>query len=362
VAPRSLDDASALASGDPGGMLALAASTGPQLRAGFEIGLSTPGLPLAEGLTSVALCGMGGSGVAGDLVRTVHGPRSVLPVLSVKGYVLPEFCGRDTLVVASSFSGNTEETVGAYTEAAARGCRTVAISAGGELAALAEADETARVAVPDDVAMPRAALGYLLGATLGVLDAIGLLRTAAAVEEAAAVADETAARLDPERPIGQNEAKQVAAWLAGRMAVIWGSEGVAEAPALRWRTQINENAKLPAFASALPELDHNEVEGWSEGTGAPFGLVVLRHEGEPPGIAARVPATLESVARAGLDHVEVWAPAKAGPLASAVALIVMGDLASVYLGIARGVDPTPIPVLSGLKERLRAAAPPERGM
>src|SRR6266498_2154246 len=104
----------------------------------------------------------------------------------------------------------------------ARGCRTVAISAGGELAALAEADETARVAVPDDVAMPRAALGYLLGATLGVLDAIGLLRTAAAVEEAAAVADETAARLDPERPIGQNEAKQVAAWLAGRMAVIWG--------------------------------------------------------------------------------------------------------------------------------------------
>jgi glucose/mannose-6-phosphate isomerase len=134
--------------------------------------------------------------------------------------------------------------------------------------------------------------------------------------------------------------------------VIWGSEGIAEPAAIRWRCELNENAKVPAFSSVLPELDHNEVEGWSPGAGRGFGLVILRHHGEHASVGARVQATLDSIEDAGLESREAWA-ARSGPLASVLGLIMVGDLASTYLAILRGVDPTPIPVLTGLKERLR---------
>jgi glucose/mannose-6-phosphate isomerase len=134
--------------------------------------------------------------------------------------------------------------------------------------------------------------------------------------------------------------------------VIWGSEGPAEAAAVRWKTQCNENAKTPAFASWLPELDHNEVEGWSREAGDPFGVVILRHPGEHPRIAARVEATLAAISDADLPVRQVGVEASE-PLAALCSLIVMGDFTSTYLAIAAGVDPMPVLTLSGLKERLR---------
>jgi glucose/mannose-6-phosphate isomerase len=201
--------------------------------------------------------------------------------------------------------------------------------------------------------MPRAALGFLSGAAMGVLEAIGLLPPFEAdVGEAERVLGSLAADLGAEAPAERNEAKSLAAWLAGRMPVVWGTEGLAAAAALRWKTQMNENAKVPAFAGILPELDHNEVEGWSEGTGAGFAVIALRHRAEHPRIAPRVAATTTVVGPSKLEVHEVKAEGF-GPVESLFSLVMLGDFVSTYLGILRGVDPLAIPVLTSLKERLR---------
>jgi glucose/mannose-6-phosphate isomerase len=296
---------------------------------------------------------MGGSGVAGDVLRSLYAARLHVPVVVTKGYGLPEFCGRDTLVLAMSFSGNTEETLSAYGEAVDRGCRVVSVCAGGELAALSEADDVARVPIPPEVPVPRAALGYLAAAPLGVLDAMGLLAHAPEdVAESGRTVDALAPTLHPSVPIEANEAKALAAWLSSRTVLIWGSEGLAEAPALRWKAQFNENAKVPAWSSALPELDHNEIEGWADGAGRGYGAVILRHGHEHPRMGRRVQATLDAIARSGLDARQVWARGDR-PMAALFWLMMMGDFIAIYLAILQGIDPTPIPVLTALKTRLR---------
>ncbi len=349
-----LDDPAALAAADPEGMLAEVAALGSQLRRGFQTAAAVPDLPSGTGVREVVVCGMGGSGVAGDVTRALYADRLGVPVVVVKGYRLPEFAGRDTLVFAVSFSGNTEETLAAYAEATERGCRVVAVSAGGELAARAAEDDAAYVPVPPEVPMPRAAIGYLATAPLGVLDAVGLVPPAGEeVLRAAGELDALAGELGPGATTATNEAKAMAGWIGGRTPVIWGSEGIAEAAALRWRTQVNENAKGPAFWNALSELDHNEIEGWAAGSGAPYALVVLRHGGEHPRTAPRLEATLAAIQGSGLEHQEVWARG-GSPLAQLFSLVMLGDFASAYLGILRGVDPMPVPVLMSLKERLRS--------
>jgi glucose/mannose-6-phosphate isomerase len=276
-------------------------------------------------------------------------------VLVVKGYSLPAFCGGDTLVFACSFSGNTEETVAAYTEAVARGCRVVAVASGGKLASLAETDDTPFVRLTDPMRMPRAALGSLAAAPIGVLDAMGLVPGAEEeVGTTADLLDRLSEELGPDRPAQANEAKSVAGWLGERVPLVWGTEGPAEAAALRWKTQFNENAKVPAFSSTLPELGHNEVEGWSAGRGERFAVLVLRTPGEPPRVGPRLAATRGALTASGLVFRQVMGR-EGPPLASLFGLILLGDFASAYLGLARGVDPSPVPVLMGLKESLAGA-------
>jgi glucose/mannose-6-phosphate isomerase len=353
VREATLDDPGAIAGGDPGGMLSLVASLGDQLADGFRSGASTPSLPSGEGVRSLVLCGMGGSGVAGDVVRALYVDRLAVPITVCRGYSVPESCGRDTLVIAVSFSGDTEETVAAYVDAVSRGARVVTIAGEGELASLSEADDVARVPSPGDISMPRAALGFLSGAAIGVLDAVGLVPPASeGVDEASGHLRQFAGSLGPDRPAEANEAKALASWIHGRTPIIWGSEGLSEAAAVRWKAQCNENAKVPAFWGVIPEIDHNEVEGWAGDAGRAYAAIVLRHRGEHPRIAPRVEATTRAVSASGLLVQEVWATHPA-PLAALLSMIMVGDFTTTYLGILRGVDPTPVPVLTGLKARLR---------
>jgi glucose/mannose-6-phosphate isomerase len=334
-------------------MLRLAAELGSQLRGGFRSATEAPALPEGDGVRSVVVCGMGGSGVAGDILLALFSGRLTVPVVVTKGYELPEFCGRDTLVVASSFSGNTEETLSAYAQAVARGCRVVAVSAGGELEKLADADGAPHVSLPSDVPMPRAALGFLAGAPLGIVHAMELVPSQAdEVARVSAALDDLGASIGPGRPEAENPAKELASWIGTRTPLIWGSEGAAATAALRWKTQVNENAKGPAHHAVLPELDHNEIEGWGPGTGPGHVVLILRHGDEHPRMEPRIAATREVLEASGLEVREVRAP-MAGIMGALFSLVMMGDMTTVYLAVRRGVDPLPVPILSAVKERLR---------
>jgi glucose/mannose-6-phosphate isomerase len=339
---------------DPSGMLRTVLDLGAQCRTGYERGRAVRGLPDAAGLTAVVACGMGGSGVAGDVLRALYRDRLGLPFEVVKDAVLPEFCGKDTLVVCSSFSGRTAETLACFDVASERGCRLLVVSSGGELSKLAGDRGVPVVTVPtDDIPGPRAALGLLLFATLGALELMGLVPAVAEdLEESLSVLSSLASELGSER--SDNAAIELARWIGDRSAVVWGAEGLGSVAATRWKTQLNENAKTPAFASSLPELDHNEIVGWTEGTGGRFVLLMLRHEGEHPQVALRFPASMEIASVSGIEGRDVWARGESS-LSRLLSLVMMGDAVSVYLGVLRGFDPTPIENIERLKKVLEDA-------
>jgi glucose/mannose-6-phosphate isomerase len=344
-------DAAALRAADPSDMLGTIGGLSGQVRAGYRAGLEARDLPSGEGVRSIALLGMGGSGLPGDVVRALLQDRLGVPIVVSKGYRLPEFCHMDTLVVAVSYSGNTEETVGAYREAVARGCRIVAICGGGELAARAAEDGVPVVGVTGSFPAPRAALGYLSLAALGVLEAVELGPALGPdLEEAARVVDGVATRCGPGAE--KSPARELAVRIGDRLPLVWGADSIGEVAAARWKTQVNENAKRPAFSAALPELDHNEIEGWSAGQGRGYFLVILRTAAEHPGMGARVTASLEAIADAGMEHAEVHAEG-AVPMAQLLSLVQIGDYVSCYLALDAGVDPTPIDRIESMKLSLR---------
>ena len=346
-----LDDAGALRAADPGGMLEAVISLPSQCREGYRLGLDAPDLPSADGATAIAYCGMGGSAVGGDVLAALAAPRLRMPVAVVRTSELPEWVGPHTLVVASSYSGTTGETLALFEEAVERGCRLVVVTSGGELARRAEELELGRVSVPGG-SMPRAAFGYLALGALGALGAMGVLPSLAAdVDEAVLELEGVIGREGPDVPADANASKRLATAIGERVPVLWGADGIAAVAAERWRTQFNENAKVPAFAATMPELDHNEVVGWAGGRGDGFAVVALRHEGEPADVAARFEPSIEIAGASGALTQEVWAHGRS-PLARLLTLVQTGDLVSTYLGIARGVDPSPIDAIVRLKRTL----------
>lgn len=306
----------------------------------------------ADGVSSVVFCAMGGSAAAGDLIAAAYRDAFVLPVGLHRGYTLPSYAGRDTLVVCVSYSGNTEETLAAYGEAVRRGCRVGVVASGGTLADRAEEDGVPFVEVPSGIPMPRAALGHLAGACLGLLGAAGLVTESMGLDEIVEGAlAPLAERLGPDSATPENHAKDIAGWIGDRVPVVWGSEGIAEPAAWRWKCAFNENAKIPAFSASLPELDHHEVAGWSAGRGVGFALLVLRHDGEHPSIDRRVSATLAAIQDAGLEHREVLAEGEL-PIVRGLALMLTGDATSTYHAMARGIDPMPIEAIDRVKKEL----------
>ena len=347
----SLDDAAGLRAGDPSGMLAAFASAGNQLREGYGSARSS-GVPFSGEARSVTFCAMGGSAAAGDVAASSFEDRAPVLMTTLRGYRVPNGYGEDDLVVCASYSGNTEETVAAFGEARERGCTTVAVCGGGALAEAARRAEAPLVLIPAGAPVPRAGLGSLVGGVLGATVAAGVLSGVdGEVETAAGTVDALTGALGPDVPQGQNEAKELAAWVGERIPLIWGSEGISAAAAWRWKTAFNENAEVPAFASALPELDHHEVVGWTAKRGQGFCLLILREEGEHERIQPRLDATLEEMADAGLEWRQVWARGDTA-LGRCLSLVALGDLASAYHGLARGIDPAAMEPLVRIKERL----------
>jgi glucose/mannose-6-phosphate isomerase len=348
-----LDDVQALRAVDASDMLGTIAGLAADCRSSYDASKALD-LPSAEGVASVVVCGMGGSAVSGDLLRSVFRDRIGVPIDVNRSPSLPEYAGSRTLVLASSYSGGTSETLGAFRTAVARGCRLLAVTGGGSLAEGATAAGAPVVRLPAGF-QPRAALGHLGFATLGALEGMGLLPPMASdVDETVAELERLTSQMVPDVPSDGNPAKQLASLIGERVPVIWGAEGIGSVAAMRWKTQMNENAKVPAFASAMSELDHNEVVGWTRPYGARFTLIALRHGGEQPEIEARFPLSYQIAEAAGVAVQEVRAGGRSA-LARLMGLIIVGDFVSAYLALRRGIDPTPVDVIVRLKAALADA-------
>jgi len=350
----TLDDPAARARIDAAGMLGVVERTAEQWAEAVRRALGAEGLPDAAGIASVAVCGMGGSGIAGDVLQAIAAPRASIPVAVVKGYQLPSWVGPDTLCIFLSYSGNTEETLACFKQAEARDARLVVVSTGGALAARAT-DRGVAVMTPVAGLQPRAAFASLVAPVLIVAQRLGILDDVAdEVAETEHVLRDRARALGGDVPTADNEAKRLAERLDGGLPWIWGQDGILAAAAARWRTQLNENAKVPAISSVLPELDHNEIAGWDPGVAAmkDIVLVTLRDTDEHPRVATRIGLTLRAMSHRVGGIAEAYATG-VSPLARLMSAVLLGDFTSVYLALRRGVDPTPVEALERVKNELR---------
>jgi glucose/mannose-6-phosphate isomerase len=314
-------------------------------------------LPSADGITNVVVLGMGGSGIGGDVLTAIAAPSAPVPVVVVKDYDLPAFVGPDSLVFACSFSGNTEETLTAATEAVRRRARLVVVASGGALTALAGEHDAPVVAVPATIPHPRAAIGALTVPPLVVLERLGLLRPEDASVAITAAVTQLKSRRDKIVGAGANsDPARLARQIGRTIPLVHGGGPLGAAAALRWKCQVNENPKSPAFAATQPELCHNEVTGWGQHgdvTRQLITLVMLRHDFEHPQVARRFALVADLLDEVVASMVEVRA-AGAGRLAQVFDLVLIGDFVALELAAREGVDPGPIPILTELKEALAA--------
>jgi glucose/mannose-6-phosphate isomerase len=336
------------------GILDALASLPEQLTAGLEAGRGLDGLPDHDDVEHVVVLGMGGSAIAGEVLVAAAGPYLPVPVLVFRGYSVPAFVGEGSLVFAISFSGDTEETVEAVTEAALSGAKVVAVTQGGELARLAEAWEAPLVHIPDGIPQPRAALGALAVPPLAVLEEIGLFPGASHWVEAAA--EQVATRRDELLRPG-SLAEELARQIGRTIPLIHGG-GLGAVAAHRWKTQMNENAKAPAFWNSQPEVCHNEVAGWGQHgdlTRQVFTLVNLRHDFEHPQVMQRFDLTGGLLQEVVASVAEVQAEGE-GELAQLLDLILVGDFTSTHLAMQEGVDPGPVPAIDQIKSAMATSA------
>jgi glucose/mannose-6-phosphate isomerase len=319
-----------------------------------------PGLaglqPLPARPTRVMVCGMGGSAVAGDLAAPLVAAAGH-ELLVQRDYVLPRWVGPETLIVISSYSGDTAEVLAACTEAGRRGCPRLALAAGGELARLATEARFPLIALPPELP-PRAAIGHSLGGLLWGLHRLGLLASPAAdLAAALGTLREGNERLLPRG--APSPLAPLAAACRDAFVVVFTTSPETHGPGLRLKAQLNENAKCPSCVAAFPELDHNEIVGWElpPARRDGFVLIVLRGDDELAQTSRRVAVTLELLAgQFAAIHQE---QARGGvALARILSLVQFADHLSCEVAAARGVDPMPVARIDRLKEALQKGTCP----
>jgi glucose/mannose-6-phosphate isomerase len=338
---------------DTQGMFEVTASLPEQVATAAAAARGTADLPSREEIENVVVFGMGGSGVAGDILLAAAAPFMPVPVVVVNGYECPHFVGDGTLVFAISFSGNTEETVQATTDAAVTGARVVAVTSGGELEKLASSWGAPVIPVPGSIPQPRGALGAMAIPPLVVLEEIGLFPGATQWIDRAT--NQLRRRRDQLVSAGEKSlAAEIARRIGRTIPLLHGGGAVGATAAQRWKTQVNENANAPAFWSSHPELCHNEVQGWGQHgdvTRQVMTLVTLRHDGEHPQVARRFDIVAELMREVVADIIEVQAEGD-GDLAQLLDLILIGDFVSLEMAGREGIDPGPVPTLVSIKSAL----------
>jgi glucose/mannose-6-phosphate isomerase len=336
------------------GMWSATAALPEQVESAVSAARGLKDLPTHERVENVVVLGMGGSGIAGDVLVAVAAPFMSVPVTVVKGYEPPDYVGTGSLVFAMSFSGNTEETLEAAAGAYEAGASMIVVAGGGALVRLAGEWDVPVVPVPTSIPQPRAALGAMAIPPLVLLEEIGLFP--GALQWVDQAVDQLRVRRDELiRP--ESLAQELAHRIGRTIPLVHSSGDLGAAAALRWKAQVNENAKAPAFFNVYPELCHNEIAGWGcngDVTRQVITLVNLRHDAEHPQVLRRFDIVAEILREVVADILEVRAEGE-GDLAQLLDLILIGDFVSLHLAAHEGIDPGPVPVLVELKERLRRA-------
>lgn len=337
---------------DPKGMYTWIREFPDQVRKAVAIGKAAKAPYTAKKFSAVVLTGLGGSAIGGDLLRSYLADEMKVPFIVNRGYALPAFVGKNTLVIVSSYSGNTEETIASHKDAARRKAKVLCISTGGETQRLAKKYGHPWVQIPGGLS-PRAALGLSFFPLLVLLSKMGFIRSKdREIRETIAVLGDLSARYsDP--TAADNAALMLATALKDRLPVVYSSTDHLDAINVRWRGQINENAKQLAHGHVLPEMNHNELVGWKC---APELLrqthvIFLRDSGTHPRVRIREDITRQWIGTLAGGITEVPSIGRT-LLARMFSLIHTGDWVSLYLAILNGVDPEPVEPINFLKGEL----------
>lgn len=301
-------------------------------------------------IDNICIAGMGGSAIGGDLIRAYSSESCPVPVQVIRDYTVPGWVGGDTLFIASSFSGNTEETLSALSVARERGAQTAAITSGGQLLLKATQGEFDYIKIPGGMP-PRAALGYSFVSLFRIFQFLGYL------DEGDEALSETEVLLNDQGTLLANlqdsEALALAGDLMDSLPIIYSNSTLLEPVNIRWRCQFEENSKTLAYGNTLPEMNHNEIVGWehiAHLTGR-LSVILLIDEEEDPRLKKRMHIVKELI-EDQVTSISILKSRGESRLTRMFSLIQMADWTSYYLAILNEVDPTPIPKIDLLKSKL----------
>jgi glucose/mannose-6-phosphate isomerase len=320
---------------DKEGMYGILAQFPKQIEGAAKLGKK---IKFDEEIDKIVVAGMGGSGIGGELLKSYLDLK--IPVFVNKGYGLPNFVNSRTLVFVISYSGNTEETINAYRGALRKGCKIVCITSGGKLIELAEKQGKAVIKIKVGI-QPRAALAYLFFPMLNVLHNCGFIDSP----------EKDVANLVNvlKKDVFKDKGKQLAKRLADKVPLIYASDRF-KAVAYRWKTQINENAKVHAFTHTFSELNHNELVGYTSLKGY-YYVVIIKDEADLPQMRKRMMLTKEIIRKSGVDVIEIGITG-GSLLTKMFSAIYIGDWTSYYLALEYKTDPTPVDLVENFKKKL----------
>lgn len=337
---------------DPKGMHTWIADFSKQAEDAVRIGKKAKVKLNAKGIRNIVLTGLGGSAIGGDLLRSYLADELQIPFSVNRHYLLPEFVGKDTLVIVSSYSGNTEETISAHKDATKRKAKILCISTGGETAALAAKFKQPWIQIPAGLS-PRAALGYSFFPLLVMFSRLRFIKTKEKDirETIELLKNKSSLYGNPDSP--ENAPLRLAEQLKGMLPIVYAPAQHLDTVSLRWRGQFAENSKQLSSNHVLPEMNHNELVGWKvlPDLLKRVHVIFLKDSGTHTRVAVREEITKQVVSRYAGAVTEVVSEGNS-LLARVFSLIHFGDWVSLYLAILNNEDPEPVEVINYLKSEL----------
>jgi len=301
---------------------------------------------------NIIIAGMGGSAIGGETLQDWLRDELPIPIQVCNDYTLPAYANKDTLFLANSYSGNTEETLSAFLDAIRRKCTTITITSGGHLLSFSKQLQVPHVTIPSQLP-PRVAIPYLFFSLPVLMERMKLLPSVDEnLQETIQVLEKVGEENSPEIPTEDNPSKKLALELVETIPIIYGFRQY-QSVAHRLKTQFNENSKVPSKHDVFPELNHNETVGWEapETLTKNYSVLLIRDSDEPPEIRHRIETTKSLVLHKAKKVLEIHARGE-GKLAKMFSVLRIGDFMSVYLAVLQGVDPTPVKIIDEVKKEL----------